>query len=166
MIEITSHSGIYSLKVKQFLPINQDNAWRFLSEPGNLQKITPAHMGFQITSTDDGKGMYPGQIITYKVSPFKCIRMNWVTEITHVRESEYFVDEQRFGPYKFWHHKHFLRKADKGVEMIDQVSYKIPFGLFGRLMHRLIIRKKLYEIFQYRYNILEERFLEKENEKI
>jgi ligand-binding SRPBCC domain-containing protein len=158
MIQINAHSGIYTLKVTQYLPMNRQEAWDFLSNPTNLQRITPEHMGFHITSADDGKSMYPGQIITYKVAPFNGVTMNWVTEITHVEEGRYFVDEQRFGPYSFWHHKHFIEEKDGGVEMTDQVSYKVPFGFLGRMMHGLVIKGKLYEIFQYRYDTLEEMF--------
>ena len=156
MIEFTKHSGIYTLEVKQFIPLSREEAWEFLSSPGNLKKITPEHMGFLITSGEEDKKMYPGQIITYKVAPFKGIKMNWVTEITHVIEGKYFVDEQRFGPYKFWHHKHFLKEVDGGVEMMDLVSYKIPFGFLGNLMHGLFIKKKLDQVFNYRYNKIEE----------
>ena len=158
MIEIINHSGIYTLKARQVLPINTEKAWEFLSKADNLQKITPENMDFQITSAKENQKMYPGQIITYKVSPFRGFRMNWVTEITHVKEGEYFVDEQRFGPYKFWHHKHFIKKMDSGVEMVDLVSYKIPFGLLGRMIHVLVIKKKLQQIFQHRYIVLEDMF--------
>jgi ligand-binding SRPBCC domain-containing protein len=158
MIDIKRHSGIYTLKVKQKLPITGDEAWKFLSDPRNLEKITPKHMGFRITSDNIPKEMYPGQIITYIVSPFKGFKMNWVTEITHVKKGEYFVDEQRFGPYKMWHHEHFIQKINDGVEMTDQVSYKIPFGILGRIMHNLVIKRKLYHIFQNRFNTLKNLF--------
>jgi len=158
MINIKRHSGIYTLKVKQHLPITKERAWHFLSDPGNLQKITPKHMRFIITSGDETDNMYPGQIITYKVSPFYGIKMNWVTEITHVKEGEYFVDEQRFGPYRMWHHEHYIREVSNGVEMTDLVSYKIPLGMLGKIMHQLVIKRKLYLIFQYRFNTLKELF--------
>jgi ligand-binding SRPBCC domain-containing protein len=156
MIDIKRHSGIYTLKVKQNLPLTKNEAWRFLSDPGNLQKITPNHMGFQITSNNVTDSMYPGQIITYKVSPFNGIKMNWVTEITYVKEGEYFVDEQRFGPYKMWHHEHFIQEVNNRVEMTDLVSYKIPFGVLGWLLHKLVIKRKLYQIFKHRFNTLRE----------
>lgn len=158
MIDISKHSGIYTLKAKQKLPLSRDEAWNFLSDPANLQKITPKHMGFRITSNNGTDLMYPGQIITYKVSPFNGIEMNWVTEITHVKDGEYFVDEQRFGPYKMWHHEHFIREIDNGVEMTDLVSYKIPFGILGKIMHQLVIKRKLYQIFHHRFNVLNELF--------
>jgi len=158
MIELSSHSGIHTLKAKQKLPVGLQTAWDFLSSPENLQKITPNHMEFRITSEDKGECMYPGQIITYRVSPLKGFRTDWVTEITHVKDNEYFVDEQRFGPYKFWHHKHFLKAVEGGVEMTDIVSYKVPMGWIGNLVNRILISKKVKQIFEYRFEILEEIF--------
>ncbi|MEO1009848.1 MAG: SRPBCC family protein [Bacteroidota bacterium] len=140
---------LYQLRSKQLLPIAQEEAWDFLSDPVNLQKITPPHMGFQILSGAD-RPMFPGQIIQYKVSPFSGYTTKWVTEITHVKEGEYFVDEQRFGPYALWHHKHFLTSVDQGVQMEDIIDYKIPFGVLGQWAHPLLVRKQLLTIFKYR----------------
>jgi ligand-binding SRPBCC domain-containing protein len=164
MINIESHSGVYTLTVKQFLPLEKQAAWQFFSSPVNLEKITPDDMEFRITSSQLNGKMYPGQIITYKLVPFTGIKLNWVTEITHVKDGEYFVDEQRFGPYKLWHHKHFFREVDNGIEMTDLVSYKIPFGIIGKIMHGLIIKKKLYKIFTFRYQKLQELFDEQQEE--
>ena len=122
---------IYSLTKKQFLPISLDQAWDFFSSPINLKKITPEYMGFEITSDlGDGK-MYPGQIITYVVTPVLGIPMSWATEITHVVDKKYFVDEQRFGPYTFWHHQHWFKTVEGGVEMTDIVNYGLPLGFLG-----------------------------------
>ncbi len=158
MIEFSTHSGVRTLQVSQKLPIELEKAWEFLSTPGNLAKITPSHMGFEITSALSGGKMYPGQIITYKVYPFKGVSTNWVTEITHVREGKYFVDEQRSGPYSMWHHEHWLREIKGGVEMRDKVSYKLPFGLLGRFLEKMIVRKQLKKIFSYRHEKLIEFF--------
>jgi len=102
--------------------------------------------------------MYPGQIIEYDVTPLMGINMHWVTEITHVVHHQYFVDEQRFGPYAFWHHKHFLKEIPGGVEMSDLLHYKVPFGILGTAVNSLFIKNKIKEIFDYRYNKLEELF--------
>ena len=149
MIGFKSHSGIYSLEVTQFLKISLSEAWDFFSSPGNLSKITPDHMGFEITSGIPAK-MYTGQIITYKVSPFLGIKTNWVTEITHVAEGRFFVDEQRFGPYRMWHHEHHFEMKDDGVLMTDRVSYRLPFGFLGRIAHTLFVKNQLRQIFEYR----------------
>lgn len=132
-------------------------AWDFLSDPNNLKTITPDYMGFEIQSGAD-RAMYPGQIIEYLVSPVLGIKTRWVTEITHVQNLEYFVDEQRFGPYALWHHKHFIKKIDGGVEMEDIVHYKVPFGILGRLVHPILVKPKLQKIFEYRTKKLHELF--------
>ncbi|WP_224491058.1 SRPBCC family protein [Robertkochia flava] len=140
---------IYRLHSTQKLPISMDEAWDFFSDPANLKVITPEHMGFEIQSGADRK-MYAGQIIKYVVKPFPWMPTKWVTEITHVNEGKYFVDEQRFGPYSLWHHKHFFRPVEGGVEMEDIVDYKLPLGILGRIMHSLVVRKQLNSIFSYR----------------
>lgn len=148
---------LYQLHSKQALPITKDKAWDFLSDPTNLKVITPEHMGFHILSGTD-RPMFSGQIIQYKVSPFPGYTTKWVTEITHVNEGNYFVDEQRFGPYALWHHKHFIKEIEGGVEMEDIIDYKIPFGIIGQLAHPLIVKKQLLQIFKYREQKLKELF--------
>jgi ligand-binding SRPBCC domain-containing protein len=150
---------LHVIKTIQFFKSDIDTVWNFISSPANLAVITPKSMGFEIIGdNDENEKMYEGQIIEYFVSPFAGLRMHWVTEITHVKDKEYFVDEQRFGPYSFWHHKHFLKDVEGGVEMTDIVHYKAPFGFLGRIANALLIKKKLKTIFDYRYNKLEEIF--------
>ena len=144
---------IYQKKTNQRLPISVSEAWNFLSNPGNLKSITPDYMGFKILDDHEPK-MYAGQIIKYIVTPVLGIPTTWVTEITHVEDQKYFVDEQRFGPYALWHHKHFIKKIPGGVEMTDIVDYKLPFGLLGRIAHPILVKRKLNEIFEYRYHKL------------
>lgn len=148
---------LYQLHAKQALPVSKNEAWEFLSNPKNLKVITPEHMGFDILS-EDGNSMFPGQIIQYRVKPFPFFSTKWVTEITHVRDGDYFVDEQRFGPYALWHHKHFLKEIPGGVEIEDVVDYKIPFGFMGRLAQTLFIKKQLETIFLFRERKLNEIF--------
>ena len=148
---------IYTLHKKQNLPISVDKAWEFLSSPKNLKTITPDYMGFNILSGAD-RPMFPGQIIQYIVTPVLGIKTKWVTEITHVRDKEYFVDEQRFGPYSLWHHKHFIKEIDGGVEMEDIIDYKVPMGILGQMVHPILVKPKLEEIFNYRTKKLEELF--------
>jgi len=140
---------IYRFVRTQKIPINIKEAWNFLSDPNNLKTITPSYMGFHIIENENTE-MYSGQIIKYTVSPILGIKINWVTEITHVKNLEYFVDEQRFGPYSFWHHKHFIKEIKGGVEMVDILDYALPFGILGRIFHPVIVRPKLNEIFNYR----------------
>ena len=148
---------IYTLHTKQNLPISVDEAWRFMSDPSNLKTITPDYMGFNILSGAE-RDMYSGQIIQYIVTPVLGIKTKWVTEITHVKDKHYFVDEQRFGPYALWHHKHFIKAIEGGVEMEDIIDYKLPFGWLGQLAHPILVKPKLKEIFNYRKQKLEELF--------
>jgi len=140
---------IYTFHRKQKLPISVEKAWEFLSNPANLKTITPKYMSFDILSGNE-KPMYAGQIIQYIVTPILGIRTKWVTEITHVKKNEYFVDEQRFGPYALWHHKHFINEIEGGVEMEDIIDYKVPLGLLGQIAHPILVKPKLEEIFAYR----------------
>ena len=148
---------IYRLHSKQKLPISVDEAWDFLSDPKNLKTITPEYMGFNIITGAD-RPMYAGQIIQYIVTPILGIKTKWVTEITHVQDKHYFVDEQRFGPYSLWHHKHFIHEIEGGVEMEDIIDYKVPLGFLGQLFHPILVKPKLDEIFNFRKQKLEATF--------
>ncbi|MGB5895650.1 MAG: SRPBCC family protein, partial [Ignavibacteriaceae bacterium] len=129
---------IYQIKAKQKLPIPLDDAWRFFSDPRNLRKITPPWLNLKLTSNLPDK-MYAGMLITYKVYPFLGIPFNWVTEITQVKEEKFFIDEQRFGPYKFWHHQHHLNEVGDGIEMEDIVTYALPLDPLSRPINSLIV---------------------------
>ena len=158
MINIKKHSGIYTLEATQEIDIPLHEAWSFFSSPNNLEKITPSEMGFKITSEVDKKA-YAGQIITYKVGILPGINTNWVTEITQVEHESFFIDEQRFGPYRMWHHEHwFYSQPDGKTLMKDKISYKIPFGILGDLAQTLFIKKQLKGIFEYRFKTLETYF--------
>jgi len=150
--------GFYQFIRKQDLPCEMSELWRFICDPSNLEKITPSEMGFKIISENLPTKMYAGQIIEYRVSPILNIKTRWVTEITHVDEGRYFVDEQRIGPYAMWHHEHILSKGKLGTLMTDIVSYQPPFGVFGSLANAVFIKHKLAEIFNHREKVLEEKF--------
>jgi len=148
---------MHQLKREIELPIGIEEAWDFFSSPKNLKVITPPRMGFHIKS-ELPERMYSGQIITYTVTPLLGIPMTWVTEIKHVQHQRLFVDEQRFGPYALWHHKHFFTPIEGGVHMTDIVDYKIPLGYFGKLMDPILVRPQLKDIFDFRTKKLEELF--------
>ena len=150
--------GFYQLHKTQKIPATIDQVWDFISSPANLKKITPEYMGFNITSKLLSEKMYPGMIISYKVSPVLGIKMTWVTEITQVKEKEYFVDEQRVGPYSMWHHEHKIEPIEGGVLMTDIVSYQPPFGILGSIANSILIKKQLKEIFDYRVTAVEKMF--------
>ena len=146
---------LFRFERKQHLNIGLEEAWQFFSNPVNLAAITPPWLGFTIDSKLP-LAIYPGLIIKYKVSPLLGIKMNWVTEITHVNEPYYFVDEQRFGPYKFWHHQHHFKSSVSGTEVEDIVSYGMPAA--ASLVNKYIVAEKLKKIFDYRSEILNTRF--------
>lgn len=157
---------IYTIHKKQFLPISLNEAWEFFSSPRNLSKITPEHMGFKILYISGGDKMYSGQIIRYKVNVLPFISVHWVTEITHVHEHHYFVDEQRFGPYALWHHQHRFKEVPGGVEMIDEVNYAIPLGILGQLAHWIFVGREVNGIFNHRFTVLEKYFSKEKNEPV
>jgi ligand-binding SRPBCC domain-containing protein len=148
---------IYTLHKKQKLPITLDDAWAFLCNPANLSKLTPSKMNMKIISGAE-KPMYAGQVLQYSVTPLAGIKTKWVSEITQYEDKKYFVDLQLFGPYSFWHHKHFVHKIEGGVEMEDIIDYKVPFGILGQLVQPLIVKPKLEEVFNYRREQLEKLF--------
>lgn len=146
------------LQSVQRLPIDIEAAWDFFSSPQNLKTITPPYMGFDITSDFIDEKMYAGMIITYKVSPLFNIPLNWVTEITHVREPWFFVDDQRKGPFRIWHHRHFFKEIPQGIEMTDIVYYDVGLWLPGRVVENLIVKKRVEGIFDFRFKKLQELF--------
>ncbi len=148
---------LHRLERIQKLPISLEEAWNFFSSPSNLEAITPDYMGFRVLSSLPPK-MYAGQIIEYKVSPLLGIPLHWVTEITQVEAPVFFIDEQRFGPYAFWHHQHHFLPINGGVQMRDIIHYKLPFGPLGTLAQSFFVQKQLEGIFDFRFKILEEKF--------
>jgi ligand-binding SRPBCC domain-containing protein len=148
----------YQFTQTQKLPASIEDIWDFISSPANLKEITPAYMGFKVTSNNGTEKMYPGMIVSYKVSPLLGIKLNWVTEITQVQEHHYFVDEQRIGPYTMWHHQHKITKIDGGVLMTDIVSYQPPMGILGALANTLFIAHQLQQIFDFRTVAMEKKF--------
>lgn len=148
---------IYTLERKQNVAMNIRDAWDFFSNPNNLALITPPSLNLKITS-ELPERMYTGMIITYTVAPIMNMPMTWVTEITHVEEPNFFIDEQRFGPYKFWHHKHMFKEIEGGIEATDLVHYALPLDPLGRIANELVVKKQLNEIFDFRSEYLESRF--------
>jgi len=150
--------AFYQLIKTQKLPVTIKVIWDFISAPTNLKEITPEYMGFIVTSNSGTEKMYPGMIITYKVSPLLGIKLNWMTEITQIKDCEYFVDEQRMGPYKMWHHQHKIEPIEGGVLMTDIVTYQPPLGFLGAVANSLFIKKQLQDIFDFRTMALEKKF--------
>lgn len=151
-------SKVYQLKRIQKIPVAMETAWKFFSDPNNLLTITPPFLNLKMTNELYGDEAYPGQIITYRVKPLLGIPLFWMTEITHVERLKFFVDEQRKGPYKLWHHQHHFKPIEGGVEMTDLVHYRLPFGFLGSIANSLIVHSKLEEIFRFRFEKVEELF--------
>jgi len=148
---------IQYLHREQVIPAPLEGVWEYFANPYNLNSITPPDMKFEIVSGGDVE-MYEGQIIEYRVEFVRGLRSLWLTEIAHVREHEYFVDEQRVGPYRFWYHAHTFSRVQKGVKMIDHITYAAPFGLLGDLVNAMWIRGRLDGIFEYRHHKIAEIF--------
>ncbi len=149
---------LFTLEASLQIPATIEQVWDFISSPRNLKHITPDFMGFDILTKNLPEKMYPGMIISYHVRPVLGIKTLWVTEITHVKDLEYFVDEQRIGPYKLWHHQHILEEIPGGVRMRDIVSYQPPFGPLGSIANALFIKSLLEKIFDYRTLKIDETF--------
>jgi ligand-binding SRPBCC domain-containing protein len=149
---------IYRLERKQKIDSDIDTLWAFFSSPANLAVITPPDMNFKVTSPVSDDSIYAGQIITYTITPLLGIRLSWTTEITQVNDKVSFVDEQRKGPYKLWRHEHRFEQQENGILMTDIVDYALPFSLLGRMAHPIFIKKKLDEIFDFRYQQVELHF--------
>ena len=154
---------IYSFKRIQLLPTTMTKAWDFFSTPKNLAKLTPADITFKILYVSGGEKVYAGQIIRYKITLLPGMKVNWLTEITHVKDYTHFIDEQRFGPYAFWHHQHHFKEVAEGVEMTDEVSYAIPLGFIGRMANWFFVERKLNAIFEYRHKAIENLFSNEKN---
>lgn len=148
---------IHYLHREQNIPASIEMVWKYFSDPKNLNLITPPDMNFEIIAGGEAE-MYEGQIIEYRVEFFRGVKSLWLTEIAHVRDFEYFVDEQRVGPYRFWYHEHRFEKTTSGVKMIDHVAYAPPFGMLGDLVNALWIHSKLEHIFDFRFQKINELF--------
>lgn len=150
--------AVRTLTAVQKIPATMDDVWKLISDPANLSLITPTDMRFRVISAEKVNSLYPGQFIEYKVSPLFRIPLYWKTEIMDVRKHELFIDEQRKGPYRLWRHEHYFNTIPGGVEMRDVVKYENPYGIFGRWANSLLVRKKLLQLFHFRYKKIEEIF--------
>ena len=148
---------LHSLSREQILPIALAEAWDFFSSPRNLHSMIPPDQGFRIVDCPPEK-MHEGQIISYKVNILPALWVPWISEIKAVEEGRAFIDEQRFGPYKFWHHRHLFEDVVSGVKITDLVHYIMPLGPLGAIAHALFARRKLEQIFDFRREVLERRF--------
>jgi ligand-binding SRPBCC domain-containing protein len=157
---------VYSLYSQQRVPASLDDVWAFFSDARNLLDVTPPHLNLKVTNEVYGDSVYAGQVMTYDVKPLLGIPLSWMTEITHVADKKYFVDEQRKGPYQLWHHQHHFKAIEGGVEMTDLVHYRLPLGFLGSIANSILVKKELEKIFTYRYHQIIKRFGNWEGDKM
>ena len=151
-------SKLYCFIKTQTIPTSLETAWAFFSSPSNLHHLTPAYLQLKFTNELFGDKMYPGQVITYRIRPFLGIPVFWMTEITHMANHQFFVDEQRKGPYSLWHHQHHFKEIPGGVQMTDILHYALPGGFIGHWAHQLWVGRQLKQIFDFRSNKIEALF--------
>ncbi len=141
----------------QSFPISIEECWNYFSNPLNLKDITPPSLNFTMISLPSEE-MYEGMIIEYTVTPIVNIKIRWVAEIKHVNKPNYFIDEQRFGPFKFWQHQHMFKEIEDGVEMKDLIYYGLFFDHLSRPVQKLLVKKEIQQIFDYRQDVLLQKF--------
>lgn len=156
---------MYQLKRTQLIKTDLQTCWKYFSAPSNLSVITPDYVDFRVHSFVP-EVMYEGLIIRYTIRPILGIPLTWISEITNIKEENYFVDEQRKGPYSMWHHEHHFKEVEGGVEMTDIISYTMPFGFLGKIVHWLFVRKQLESIFDYRIRKVDELFHSDQSEPV
>lgn len=142
---------------------NIETAWKFFSSPHNLSEITPENMSFVVLSDIKDESIFEGMEIDYTVSPVLGIPMKWKTIISQVEDGKSFTDFQKKGPYKHWNHFHEFIPDENGILMKDTVDYELPFGVLGRIAHRLFVKEKLRSIFDFRYRVLNDLFNQEHN---
>lgn len=158
MFNSLNNIDMYKFQQTQNIRVDIKKAWEFFSSPDNLKLITPKNMNIQILNRSDAGDMYPGMIITYTLSPLFNLRVKWATEITQIRDYKYFIDNQIKGPYKIWHHEHHFKETKDGIEMRDILFYDLPLGIIGKFAHKLFVKKRIEEIFNYRTEKIKELF--------
>lgn len=150
--------SVYQLQDELFINAPLNEVWDFFSDPRNLQKITPDHMGFKHVYEPDAEKVYPGMLLVYKVSPILGIPLTWITEITQVEPQKRFVDDQVKGPFGLWHHIHEFDEVEGGTLARDILYYRMPFGILGQLAHSFTVAKQTKEIFKFRKAAVEKIF--------
>lgn len=145
----------HSLKMVQKIPAGIGEVWELFSSPGNILKLTPEYMALRIISGGGYPVIFAGQIIAYTVKPLWGMPIHWVTEIKEVYPGKFFMDAQKKGPFRFWEHQHYFKEIDGGVEMTDRLRYQNPLGMLGKMANTLLVKKRLRQLFEYRYRQVE-----------
>jgi ligand-binding SRPBCC domain-containing protein len=139
---------VHVLELDQVLPGERDEVFSFYADAFNLEAITPPWLGFRVV-TPGPIEMQPGAMIEYRLK-LHGIPVRWLTEIEIWEPGRRFVDTQVRGPYRLWRHTHSFEDDPGGTRVRDSVSYEIPLGPLGELADRLMVRRDLARIFDYR----------------
>jgi ligand-binding SRPBCC domain-containing protein len=146
--------SVYRLEDEIFLNAPLEEVWAFFTDPRTLQKITPDTMGFKHRFPPDAGQVYPGMLLTYRVSPIAGIPMTWVTRIVSVEPKTRFVDIQEKGPFAMWHHIHEFEPREGGCLVRDVLYYQLPLGFLGKIAHGLFVKRQNQAIFDHRKKVL------------
>ena len=138
----------YRLERQQVIAAPREQVFEFFSKAENLEKLTPPFLRFRILTSLPIE-MKRDQLIEYRIG-LGGVPMNWLTRISEWQPPQRFVDEQRRGPYRYWHHSHEFEDTDAGTSMRDVVEYELPLGPLGKLAHALLVERLLQRIFDYR----------------
>lgn len=144
---------LYTLKREQFIMSDRESVFSFFKLPENLEKITPSEVGFVILTPKPIK-MHIGTVLDYTINLFG-FKVRWTTLISEYDEPYGFIDIATKSPYSFWHHQHSFQETAEGTIMTDEVTYALPFGFLGRIIHNLWVKKRLEFIFDYRQKIID-----------
>ena len=147
---------IYIIERCATAPVPIEAAFAFFENPRNLERLTPPWLNFKILSTEPLE-MRKGAEIVYRIK-WCGVPLAWRTVISEYEPGHRFVDEQAAGPYRLWRHVHTFEPSAEGTVVRDRVEYALPFGILGRMVHRLLIRRHLDRIFDYRREALREVF--------
>lgn len=152
-IKIIRHKGgLYTLHAKYKIKTKISEAWSFFTRVNNIEKIMPSELNFNVTSRKP-TSIYEGKIITFNTKIFPLYSTNIISEITKISPEKYFIDQQISGPYKIWHHEHHFKKSENNTTVItEKIKYKLHLHPLSRIIHKLLVKKKLINIFKYRIN--------------
>ena len=136
------------LERRQVVAGRLSDVFSFFKDPRNLEAITPPWLRFRVHSSTT-ETVERGTEIDYRLR-WHVVPMRWRSRISEYEENRTFVDEMLRGPYAFWRHRHDFAEVATGIEIVDVVEYRLPFGLIGRLAHASVVRSQLEAIFDFR----------------
>ncbi|MBI4591212.1 MAG: SRPBCC family protein [Candidatus Rokubacteria bacterium] len=136
------------LESRIWLPRGREEVFPFFADPRNLAEVTPRRLGFRLLSAAP-MPLEAGAVFDCRIR-FLGIPLRWRTFIREYDPPFRFVDVQVRGPYARWEHRHLFRAENAGTWVEDRITYRLPLGPLGRLVHALVVRRQLDAIFAYR----------------